>query len=319
MKRSLIVLMALALVSVLAVVTPAGANHKVPITITVQSTYAGLCNAKPGPNVADMPPGWGEALAANAGGTAADNIPWDLWKTGPAGLPLHNVSGKCDYGTDSLWNVTGREGIRGSAGCNNVTRSEGLGACRGLHYPGVGPPVQPGRFLNFSSDFLATLPADPKNFCRFVSTGTPNSGECAAAAIGYVNAVSATGTGGYCGTSKGPVFWAMAATNKEMNANPAFLVAQWEPTSAGSILLIQGSTTGPNWTFKPPHFLGFDGTPGTSSYTFLGERNVFVLVSARSYIMGVDTTAQGPGTCGGALDAGGVQFFNQSVAVALGN
>lgn len=317
MKRSLIVLMALALVSVLAVVSPAGADHKVPITITVQSTYAGLCNAKPGPDVVDMPPGWGAALGGNAGGATADNIPWDLWKTSSTGLPLDNVSGKCDYGTDAFWDVTGREGIRGAPGCNNVTRSEG--PCRGLHYPGVGPPVQPGRFLNFASDFLASLPVDPKNFCRFVSTGTPNQGECASVAIGYVVPVTATGTGGYCGTSKGPVFWSMTASNKEMTANQGFVVGQWEPTSAGSILLIQGSTADAAWTFNPPHFTGFVGTPGTTGFNFLGQRNVFALVSARSYVMGVDQTAQGPGTCGGALSAGGVQFFNQSVAVALGD
>lgn len=310
MKRSLAVGIAFALVTVLAVVSPASANHNTPITITVQSTYAGLCGANPGPDL-PLPPGWTTALQANAALTPDARVPTDLWKGG-GGQLLGNVSGSCSYGTDAFWNAG--VAARGTADCNLTIKT----GCRGLHYPGVGPPVQPGRFLNYSNGFGAP---DPKNACAFVSTGTPNQGSCTIVATGYVLPVSPQGSsieGGYCGTSRG-FGWALAAADPAMTgATKTFSVLEWIPSSAGSLLPISGIVTGPNWS-KNAHFLGWTGTPGQIDLQMNGQKNVFSLVTARSYISMVDTEPGDPGSCGMDLNKGGVKFFNQGVAIGLGD
>lgn len=312
MKRSLVLLLALALISVLAIVVPAGATHTVPITITVQSTYAGLCGANPGPNN-PVPGAWTGSLIANEGGASTAFVPNDLWGT-PTN-PFGNVSGACTYGIDPIWNVT--RAARATTDCDPPAQVTG---CRGLHYPGVGPPVQPGRFLNFANH--SSTP-DAKNFCMFVSTGTPNQGTCTSLAIGYTFAVGVGNTsdtpieGSYCGTSRG-FGWAMAASNSSLTANPTWTVIEWIPTSAGSLLPLSGIVTDPNWQ-PNAHYSGWAGTAGKPTMRMNGTKNVFGLTTARSYISGVDNESTTPGSCGSTLNNGGVQFFNQSVVVGLGD
>lgn len=314
MKRSAVLALALASLAAMSSL-PASATHEAtPITITVQSTFAGLCGANPGPNT-PVPAAWTSSLNANAALGSGVAMPGDLWKSGST--PLGNVSGPCTYGTDALWNITGAPGIRGSAGCNNTTRSEG--PCRGLHYPGAGPPVQPGRFLNYA---IHSANPDPKNVCLFVTTLAPNQGTCTSLGVGYTFAVG-DGTlgeieGSYCGTSRG-FTWIMATPNPS-SFPTTWTVLEWTPSSAGSLLPVTGVVAGPNWSTNA-HYKGWEGTPGKPSMRFKAGtiQNVFALTSARSYIANVDNESTSPGSCGNPVENGGVQFFNQGVAIGIGD
>lgn len=313
MKRFVILTVALAMLAALSAL-PASATHEAtPITITVQSTYAGLCGAKPGPSTA--PAQWTSSLTTNSTGAAGAKVPTDLWKNASGGN-LGDVSGPCDYGTDSIWNITGQVGIRGTANCNNVTRSEG--PCRGLHYPGAGPPVQPGRFLNYAAH---SATPDPRNLCLFVSTAAPNQGTCQSLAVGYTFAVGQTTSdaeieGSYCGTSRG-FGWALAIPS---DGPTTWSVLEWSPTSAGSLLPISGVVTAANWQ-PNVHYKGWTGTKGKPSMRFADGtvKNLYGLTTARSYIAQVDVETGTPGSCGGELNLGGVSFFNQAVAIAIGD
>jgi hypothetical protein len=312
-KRFIVLALALTMLAALSAL-PASATHEaMPITITAQSTYAGLCGAKPGPD-RQPPASWNTSLNANAALGAGAVIPADLWKDGST--PLGGVSGPCTYGTDSLWNITGQVGIRGSAGCNNVTRSEG--PCRGLHYPGAGPPVQPGRFLNFAENSPSP---DPKNVCLFVTTLAPNQGTCASLGVGYTFAVGDAANeieGSYCGTSRG-FTWIMT-TPTPSSFPTTWTVLEWTPSSAGSLLPVTGVIAGPNWATNL-HYKGWEGVAGKPSMRFKAGtiQNIFALTSARSYIANVDNESTTPGSCGNPLENGGVQFFNQGVAVGIGD
>lgn len=307
MKRFLLLAVATSLLATLAVM-PSGAEPS--ITITVQSTYAGLCGVQPGPDN-PLPGIWNTSLENNQLGAASSKVPLDLWK--PDGVTaLGRNSGACTYGTDALWTTT--VNVRGTTTCNLSVKT----GCVGLHYPGVGPPVQPGRFLNYSRGGAV----DPKNFCRFVSTASPNQGECSNLAVGYTFAVGPPGSateleGSYCGTSRG-FAWALSGVGTTMSAPNVWSVVEWIPTSAGSLLPLSGMLTGANWQ-PNGNFAGWSGNAGKPNMAMSGTKNVFGLTTARSYIAAVDTEVNTPGSCGGDLNLGGVQFFNQGVAIALGS
>jgi hypothetical protein len=308
-KRFLLLAVATSLLATLAVM-PSGAEPSV--TITVQSTYAGLCGVEPGPAEFGIPGIWGQSLINNQSGAASSKVPLDLWK--PDGItPLNKNSGACTYKADALWSAT--VNVRGTATCTVPPNTSG---CRGLHYPGVGPPVQPGRFLNFARN----SGVDPKNFCRFVSTASPNQGECSTLAVGYTFAVGPPGSateleGSYCGTSRG-FAWALSGLGTTMSAPNVWSVIEWIPTSAGSLLPLSGVITGADWQ-PNGNYAGWSGNAGKPNMAMSGTKNAFGLTTARSYIAQVDSEVNTPGSCGGNLDLGGVQFFNQSVAIALGS
>lgn len=335
MRRALLAtLTVVALVGLLAM--PAGATHvsKTPVTISVNSAAAGVCTAKPGKPVITgglLPGGLQSAIDANQALTNGAKIPSDLLGSG---LSYFDQSGACQYGTDQVWNASP---VR-VPGCGLPTKND-LTACDGISLPGFGPPVRPGRFLQHVNGFD---PASLAAVCRFVSTGTPNQGQCRTVAFGFVlqglsgesdQRIRDTGLGGYCGSSRG-FFWAMGATNATMTDNPVFSFAEWKPNSAGTILPITGATIGANWDFNA-HFTSFsvpDPRSNMAGYTASYSVNIYALATARSYVPGDadQSTAATRGSCAGTIYKGGTdvavldpreaakQFLAQAVTIQLG-
>lgn len=317
MRKPIILMAALAILAVVAGAIPAAANHAVPVTITVQSTYAGVCGGRPGPNNT-IPAGFTSAINANrlAGGNTA--IPADLG-SGPA-------SAACGFGADPLWTAATPRHLNGTGTPAKFCNATNFADCAGVHLPGLGAPTRPGRFLNFAiSNGLpggSGLP-DPKNECRLVSSAAPFAAACNQISLGYFEQGDST-LGGYCGSSEG-FFWTITSVNSSMTESAStpwddvgFTIAQWKPNSAGSILPITGSTAGTNWATKTGHYGGVTSTtPGARDWS--GTRNVFALSSARSYVAAIDNEPTDPGSCSGTADFGGKQFLNQSVAIALGD
>lgn len=319
MTRSRLLALGTAALALVMTAVPASANHAIPVTIQIQSTYAGTCGGRPGPNNT-MPAGFTTALSSNRTTAGGNAVPADLG-SGPA-------SAACTFNTsDAIWTASTTKHMTNVGTPPHTCNATLFTDCAGVHLPGYGPPARPGRFLNFSiSPGLSGNLPDPKNECRIVTSATPFAAPCTSIAIGYFEQGD-TGLGGYCGSSEG-FFWSITSLNSSMTENAGtpyddvgFTIAQWRPNSAGSILPILGSTTAADW--KPTtngHYTGItNSTPGARD--FGGTRNVFALSSARSYINNppVDSEPTDPGSCSGAADFGGKQFLNQSVAIALGD
>lgn len=297
MRRALLAtLTVVALVGLLAM--PAGANHlKTPVTITVSSAHAAVCGAVPGDGPVGVT-GFQNALSANQLAADSFSIPADLGNGSAAGV--------CDFGTDALWAASPLK----TATCSTTVFT----GCAGIHWPGAGAPVKPGRFLQHANGFG---PANIASACQFVSTASPFAGACRTAAFGYV-LTGDTGLGGYCGSSRG-FFWAMASSSVDMTANATFTHGEWKPNSAGTLLPLQLASTGANW--GSDHNFTSVTVPAnradTAGYSRSVSINTYGLASARSFLP-VDAAPGTPGACQRAPNDGARQFLAQTVTVTLG-
>lgn len=299
MKRTLAALVA-ALLLVGLMGYPALADHvKGPVTIQINSGYAGVCESPPGSGAVTAS-GFQNALTANRNFNDQFEIPADLGSGAAAG--------ECNHASDPLW---AGSFARHTATCN-ATNFDG---CDGVWLPGAGPPVKPGRFLQYTPGSGISLQAS----CNFAST-SGTAGTCFAAALGYFGEGGST-LGGYCGSSKG-FFWSLSATDAAMTQNQVFAVAGWEPNSAGTLLPLRGITTGPNWSPNGHNFTGLSGSnQNNTTWTSDGGQkfvNIYGLSSARAYLPG--ETAGSPGSCGSSTaGSGGAKFFlAQTVVVQTG-
>lgn len=298
MKRTLAALVA-ALLLVGLMGYPALADHvKGPVTLQVNSGYAGVCSNEPGQGS----PGQGfiNALTTNRTFNNEFEVPDDLGSGAAAGA--------CQHASDPLWAASI---ARHTPTCNATTFS----GCIGVWLPGAGPPVKPGRFLQYTPGANPSVQAA----CNFAST-SGTAGTCYAAALGYFGEGGST-LGGYCGSSRG-FSWSLSATNLAMTENQVFAVAGWEPNSAGTLLPLRGITTGPNWSPNGHNFTGLSGSNQNRSWTSEGGQkfvNIYGLASARSYLPG-ESQPQSPGSCGSSTAGtnGARQFLAQTVAVQTG-
>lgn len=307
-KALLATLMAVALIGLLA--WPAAANHvKSPISIQATSSHAATCEGVPGDGAVTAS-GFTNALSNNRIAGNQFSIPNDLGNGSAAGACNFNTS-------DAIWSAATPRHIPGV--CTDTIFS----GCKGLHFPGLGPPARPGRFLQNADGFSGGTQA--ASFCQYVSTSGA-SGPCHLAALGYVlqgNAVAAPGLGGYCGGSRG-FYWAMTSTNPQMTLGQAFAFGEWEPHSAGTILPLRLTTTGPNWSSNH-NFQSIDtanrvwNDSGNLNSSADGNHiTTYGLASARSYVAQVDSNQPNAGSCVGAANAGAQQFLSQTITVTLG-
>lgn len=324
MRKALVLLVSTVMLVGLSVPAIATHNsgHMTPVTITVANARAGVCSTAP---QIQIPQGLIDALADNRSGPAGFVIPLDLG--------LGTQSGKCEYTTDGIWDQSGQVGRFGTANCNNVTinpedTDTTADDCHGVHLPGFGPPVQPGRFLNASNSTDNSTNVYNSS-CEFVSAGPGGGTEsgCYLLSIGYFEKGNAGGSshpfgGAYCGSSSG-FGWTVTSTDSAGTENLAFGILRWSLNSAGTILPIEGSVTGENWGFREGHYESLD----VAGRNWTGARSFFSLTTARSYVAGVDNTPQTTGGCGppssssgnGFPHSGARQFVNNSVVIAFGD